>query len=166
MWVPEAEPVVGGFRARFDATSVARGIVPHVTVLFPFVPAAEIDAVSEDVAAHVRRLPGFDAALVAVRCFPEHVWLAPEPRARWVDLIEATCARYPDIRPYEGAVDSVEPHLTVGAATESTLTATIFTAAERELTRHLPLRFRVDTVSLLEEQADGTWVVAAQFPLA
>jgi hypothetical protein len=40
VWVPEAEPLVGPFRARFHAHAVARRIVPHVTVLFPRFPLA------------------------------------------------------------------------------------------------------------------------------
>ena len=57
------------------------------------------------------------------------------------------------------------PHLTVGEETESISTATIVAVAEKELAPCLPLRFRVETMSLLEEQTDGTWAVAAQFPL-
>ena len=41
--VPEAEPLVGGLRDRFDP--VARlGVPAHVTILYPFMPVAAIDA--------------------------------------------------------------------------------------------------------------------------
>lgn len=40
--VPEAEPLVGTFRDRFDP--VARlGVPAHITLLYPFEPPADID---------------------------------------------------------------------------------------------------------------------------
>lgn len=163
--MPEAEAVVGPFRARFDADAVARRIVPHVTVLFPFVPAVRMDdAVRADLTAHFGGLPPFRASLHAVRRFDEHVWLAPAPRARFVELIEATCARFPEFPPYGGAFDEPEPHLTIGEATAETSTEAILEAA-RELEPALPLRFPVEAVCLLEEQHDGTWAIATRFRL-
>ena len=38
-------------------------------------------------------------------------------------------------------------------------------AAERELTPGLPLRFRVEGVTLLAEAADGTWSAVRTFQL-
>jgi hypothetical protein len=43
--MPEADAVVGPFRALLDADAVARRIAPHVTVLFPLVPAVRVDDV-------------------------------------------------------------------------------------------------------------------------
>ena len=102
---------------------------------------------------------------MAVGHFPEHVWLAPEPRARWLELIGATCARFPGTPPYEGLFDEPEPHLTIGEQTADHPTEEILATAERELVPALPLRFRVESVTLLEEQADATWSVARSFPL-
>src|SRR5215216_5253276 len=38
--VPEAEPLVGGWRLRYDDASL--GVPAHVTLLFPFMPAEEL----------------------------------------------------------------------------------------------------------------------------
>jgi hypothetical protein len=165
VWVPEAEPLVGSFRACFDAASVARRIVPHVTVLFPFVPADDLARARPLAALHARSLTGFDAALERVRRFDRHVWLEPTPHACWVGLIEETSRRFPETPPYGGVFDTVVPHLTVGEATLAATTDEIHEAAERELASRLPLRFRVDALSLLEEAADGTWSVAGRLPL-
>ena len=41
--VPEAEPLVSAFRARFAAASVARRLPAHITLLIPFVAASKLD---------------------------------------------------------------------------------------------------------------------------
>ena len=40
----EAERVVAPWRRRFDPEAVARGIPPHITILFPFVRSPDVDA--------------------------------------------------------------------------------------------------------------------------
>ncbi|HYT30158.1 MAG TPA: hypothetical protein VEN82_05235, partial [Actinomycetota bacterium] len=39
--VPEAEDLVGAWRARFDPGG-GRGVPAHITLLFPFVPASHL----------------------------------------------------------------------------------------------------------------------------
>lgn len=58
--VPEAEPVVGQLRAGLDRAA-SRGIPAHVTVLYPFVPPAQITpAVLGKAAAAVASVQSFD----------------------------------------------------------------------------------------------------------
>src|SRR5215211_1311771 len=72
---------------RQDHVDNARlGVPAHVTLLFPFVPARDLDAADVDlVAAVVRRTPAFEVELREVRTFvpgPTEegvLWLAPEP---------------------------------------------------------------------------------------
>ena len=40
---PEAAPVVDGWRERTCSDRTSIGIPPHVTLLFPFVPAEDVD---------------------------------------------------------------------------------------------------------------------------
>ena len=54
--VPEVEPAVGELRSRLDGNA-RLGIPAHITVLFPFVPPAEIDD------GVLRRLAGIFAAV-------------------------------------------------------------------------------------------------------
>jgi 2'-5' RNA ligase len=165
--VPAAEPLVAGFRARFDALSVALRIVPHVTLLFPFAPVSAVDsALLASVAAHFAGRRSFHASLTSVERFPGHVWLAPSPRNRFLELTRATYERFPEYPPYEGAFPEPEPHLTIGAVTAGTSLQTIVEAAGRELAPALPLRFAVTAATLLEEQEDGTWRSTTTFPLA
>ena len=49
----EAEQVVGDWRLRYQPEAVERGLPPHLTILFPFVRATEID---DGLLTEVRRL--------------------------------------------------------------------------------------------------------------
>ncbi|WP_091345196.1 2'-5' RNA ligase family protein [Micromonospora rhizosphaerae] len=77
--VPEAEAAVGHHRDVLDA-SARLGVPAHVTVLFPFVPPAQIDTM---VVADLRRIfastAAFNFRLARTAWFGDQVlWLAPE----------------------------------------------------------------------------------------
>lgn len=162
-----AEEVVGDFRRRHNAESVARRIPPHITVLFPFVRVANLDdAVRSVAASHFGCFAAFDAELTRVGRFDEFVWLAPQPRDRFVELIDATCVRFPQFPPYEDTGIEPEPHLTIAAVDDAAAAVEIAALADRELARLLPFRFAVDCVALFEEGSDGTWHETTRFELA
>jgi 2'-5' RNA ligase len=164
--VPSAEDLVGGFRRLHNAGSVDRQIPPHITVLFPFARAAAVDApLLCAVASHFSGFASFEAELAEVGRFDDYVWLAPRPRHRFVDLIRATCARYPRHPPYEDASIEPEPHLTIAGVDGQEAAVELAALAGRELDGHLPFGFTVDGVSLFEEQGDGTWREQVVFPL-
>ncbi len=161
--VPEADLVVSAFRARYASASVANRIPAHVTLLFPYVAAARLDDEALSAAReHFRGIVPFDAALVAVGRFDEHVWLAPSPRDTFVELIRTTCRCFPESS-YGTEFPDPAPHLTIGQATLAVSAEAIFRAAEPEIAPHLPVRFRAGAAALLVEQADCTWAHAAVF---
>ena len=161
-----AEELVGDFRRRHNAVSLARRLPPHITVLFPFVKAAALNEdTHSDLAAHFSTLDPFEAALTGVGQFDDYVWLAPEPRDRFVDLITATCDRFPDLPPYEGEGGQPEPHLTIAAIDDGDSAERVANVARPEFALLLPFRFVVDSVSLFEEQDDGMWQESARFKL-
>lgn len=157
--VAEAEPLVARFRLRYDNASL--GVPAHVTLLFPFVPAAELD---EALFGELRELfvaqPAFSFALVGVSRFPEVAWLAPEPAEPFRRLTDLIRRRYPSYPPYEGIHDEVIPHLTVAKGDE-----TIQDELDAALAPHLPIVAEVREVMLLEEQPDGHWRTRERFPL-
>ena len=77
--------------APLPAGSVERGIPPHLTILFPFVPEHEI---GDEILTALERLyalvPPFDYALESVESFPDAAWLAPAPAEPFLDLIART----------------------------------------------------------------------------
>jgi 2'-5' RNA ligase len=113
--VPAAEAAVGAQRARLDSSALD-GVPAHVTVLYPFLPPAEI---APDVLAELSRLfagtPRFSFTLDQVRWFGESVvWLGPADESPFRALTALATAAYPSCLPYRGAHEDVVPHLTIG----------------------------------------------------
>ncbi len=160
--VPEAESAVGGWCARLASDAVL-GVPAHITVLFPFVASDEFDHdVRARLASALGSLAAFEFALVRTAWFGDDVlWLAPDDDRRIRTVISAAERAFPTLRPYGGAYDETIPHLTVGDRKPHSELVT----AENDVTANLPIRCRVETVTLLEEQGDGKWQAAEEFPL-
>lgn len=158
--VPEAEPLVREWRLRYDNADL--GIPAHVTLLYPFVPAEEVD---ERLVAELGELfaavPAFSVAFRRVARFADVAWLAPEPDEPFRRLTELIVGRYPTYPPYEGIHDEVIPHLTVAVGD-----AELQDRVDAALTPALPIAAEVRDAVLLVEQADGNWRTDSRFPLA
>jgi len=158
--VPEAEPLVGEWRAKHD-WSAQHGVPAHITLLFPFVPTDDVD---EELLADLRNLFASQAAftyrLPRIARFPEVAWLAPEPAEPFTDLIELIVSRYPEYPPYEGAHDVVIPHLTVAEGGGQ-----LQGEVEAALTPHLPIDAEAHEVKMIVEDAAGHWHTGERFPL-
>ena len=150
--VPEAEPLIRHLRVRHDAAG-AMGVPAHVTLLFPFGDGG--DGLEEMFAA----TEPFDFSLVAAAWFqdPPTFYLVPEPAAPFVTLVETLIARYPDFPPYSGAHGTIVPHVTVGHAVPED--------DVRKVEAALPIRAHAETVTWLEERADGRWGERRRFAL-
>lgn len=161
--VLRAAPLVDGWREKTVVDKPSIGIPPHITLLFPFVPAEEID---NQVLLDLRELfAGFEPfgfTLPRLARFPAVLYLAPEPAGAFVELTKAICERWPEHQPYEGEFETVTPHLTVATAEDDLLDA-----IEAELAPKLPLTSRATEAVLLEEQERfwQKWGTRASFPL-
>jgi hypothetical protein len=167
--VPAAEAAVGAHRARLDA-SARDGVPAHLTVLYPFLPPAEI---GPGVLAELSRLfagtPRFDFTLDRVRWFGESVvWLGPSDEAPFRALTARAALAYPSCPPYGGAHPDTVPHLTIGHRGEP---AELRAAAEavRPL---LPIAAKATEVTLMAGPEPGAhpgppgqWRTVASFPL-
>jgi len=161
--VPEAAELVDPWRERTCADRPSIGIPAHVTVLFPFVPAAELDAKVVSALTEVAAdADAFDFALTRPGRFPDTLYLEPEPAEPFVRLTEGVHARFPEHPPYEGAFDTIVPHLTVASGEEALLDD-----VEQNVVPGLPIRARADEIVLLEEvEGDwGRWDVRERLPL-
>lgn len=158
--VPEAEPLVGPWRRRFDPAA-ATGVPAHLSVLYPFLDHARIDdtvieALAATLAAHAPFETGFH------RCgrFPGMLHLAPEPDGPLRALTADVVARWPEAPPYGGRYADVVPHLTVAYSRDPSVLDTV----ETGLTGGLPFTSRVTAVQLVVW--DGArWHDARAFPL-
>lgn len=158
--VPEAEPLVGDWRMRHTQDAPA-GIPPHVTVLFPFVPSEGAGEAVERVAELVAAEPAFDLAFRRTARFPVVLYLDPEPAAPFLALTAAISDEWPEHPPYEGAHETVIPHLTVAESDDSALLDRI----AGEVEPRLPLEKRVTEASLFVESDTGRWHEHSRFPL-
>ena len=149
---------------RFELDPVARlGVPAHVSVLFPFVPAAEIDEhVMARTAALFRSVPAFTHSLVRSAWFGDEVlWLAPDTSEEFRSLTRLVWADFPAFPPYEGRFDDVVPHLTI--ADHGPVEA--MQAAELAVQRHLPITATARAVTLMIERSSGHWKAAVSFAL-
>ena len=129
------------------------GVPAHVTILFPFLPAAGLTPdVRRSIAGIAAAHEPFDVTFARVGRFPSVVYLAPEPSAPFTRLTEAVVARFPDYPPYEGVFDVVIPHLTLVESAAAPLDR-IAEAAER----HLPFTRRASSLEVLVEGPDARW---------
>jgi 2'-5' RNA ligase len=165
--VVPADDLVGDFRRRHHSASVARRLPPHVTIRFPFRPVADVDdALCAELTRHFSGLASFAAELTGVGSFARHVWLAPEPRDRFVELMQTTRVRFQEASVGEDAHREPVPHLTIGEARRGEDVERLAALAREELEPLLPFGFVVAAVSLLEEGADGLWHELSRFELA
>ncbi|WP_328958883.1 2'-5' RNA ligase family protein [Kitasatospora purpeofusca] len=158
--IPEAEPVVGGWRKEFDSAA-AVGIPAHVTVLHPFLPH---DRISAQVLAELGELfsahSAFDIGFESFGRFPGVLHLAPAPEDRLRSLTSAVADRWPEAPPYQGRFADVVPHLTVAYSQDPS----VFDEIEADGSDRLPVTARVASVHLLV--FDGTvWHERAEFAL-
>jgi len=149
--VPEAESKVGELRLAHDS-SAALGVPAHITILFPFFDADDVD--EAELADLISRFPAFDFELDRVEHFPDGTtWLRPAPSLPFVDLTAAVWQRWPERPPYEGLHDEVIPHLTISE-----------TPIDVQL--ELPIVARAREVTLIEEdEPSGHWTARLHLPL-
>jgi 2'-5' RNA ligase len=155
---PEVAAATEPWLERLVGARPSHGMPPHVTLLFPFPPAAApVIAETEQALA---RFDAFDVRFCEFGRFHDSdtLYLAPEPAAPFVAMTEALVARFPEWPPYGGAYDSVAPHLTVASGT-------CLDEAGRDLETRLPLHGRAREAVLLTEVAPERWVARASFPL-
>jgi len=156
--LPELEPLIGGWRQCYTADG-ARGMPPHVTLIFPFADSTDLtDRLGPLVQVFGAAAP-FEVTLAETARFPDLVYLRPDPEEAFVAMTEALVAAFPEFPRYAGAVEEIIPHVTVAEADEAVLAG-----IERKLVPHLPMRSRVERAWLVENTPAG-WRRHTAFPL-
>jgi len=161
---PEVDRIVAAYRLRHDRFAPI-GMPAHVTVHFPWLPAATVDP---DALAAVRALAGsiepFAVTFTELRWFaPSVLWLAPEPDHPLRELSERSAGRWPEHPLYDGQFAEVVPHLTIGERDAGGDPAALL-RTERELARVLPLRTGATELWWLVRGTDGRWAPRSVFP--
>jgi hypothetical protein len=142
--------------------TVSRELPPHVTALWPFLPADALDAhLERELEALLAGVAPFDFALSRVGGFTDVSYLAPEPTEPFVSLTRLLWERWPECPPFGGAYDEIVPHLTVALDP----TAGERLAIETDLAARLPVAGRAEEVVLVEETAAGALRKRRRFAL-
>ena len=161
--VPEAERYIARYRERFDP-SARRNVPAHVTILYPFMPPAQVDSgVIEELRAIATAVRCFDYRLAETRRFPVALYLAPQPEDSFAALTAAVFRAFPDYPPFEGKFATVVPHVTVAHADEAQL-CEIEVELRIALAPGSPLRARCSEMVLIENSS-GRWEELQRFPL-
>jgi hypothetical protein len=157
--VPEADPLLRAVTARVPA-AVREGVPAHVSLLYPFLPADELD---DGVVKTLSELFAEQAPLAVefreCRRRREFVYLPPDPRSGLEELTSELRRLWPDVTPYEGIYEEIEPHVTVALHTTPERAAEI----EREVVPGwLPISAELREAWLVV--FDGQWQLNRQFP--
>ncbi len=153
-------PPLQRIRRLYDRAATS-GVPAHVTLLSPFMPIVALTpGVRDELAGMAAGVQPFDVRFEAVGRFPNVVYLAPEPAAPFDGLTAAIVARFPDHPPYEGAFETVIPHLTLVESPTAPLDELAGQAQG-----HLPFSGRVSTMEMLVKSGDGRWRVHWRIPL-
>ena len=138
--VPEAEALVGGWRARHDPVA-SRGIPAHITLLYPFVNPEQLDA---DALDRVR-----DVLATAVP----------------LDLVLSEVATFPGVVPYGGKHPEPTPHLTVGQANDPDEFDDLHDRVRSRLGPRLPVSFRATHAAIYISHEEHQWHRLDEFAL-
>jgi 2'-5' RNA ligase len=160
--VPVTVPqTIARLRERMDP-SAAQGVPAHVTLLYPFMPVDGLDdAVRRKVGHIVASEQSFTVTFRGVARFPNVVYLPPEPADPFHRLTAALVEEFPDFPPYEGAYETVVPHLTVA----QDVPADYYAAAEHALPAALPVRHIVREAWLIGHLPEQPWHTLWRLPL-
>lgn len=155
--VPDAEPVVGPWRRRYDPMAPA-GVPAHITLMVPWLgPSVIDDAELARLAAVVAKTGTFDFSLRGVAWFARRVlWLAPDPAGPFLDLIAGVAEEF-EIPPWGGQFDEIVPHLTVAHAPEGLDLAPVAETLDNDL----PISCRAEEVWVMIGDGDRWWRRAA-----
>jgi 2'-5' RNA ligase len=156
--LPELEPLIGAWRRRYTGDG-ARGMPPHVTLIYPFADTSAVEERIEAVARILGAFAPFEVELRETARFPELLYLRPEPAEAFVAMTEALVDAFPEFPLYGGEVDEIVPHLTVAQADEEVLAV-----VQSELVGRLPLTTRCERAWLVEDAPAG-WRRHTAFPL-
>ena len=137
-----------------------RALAPHVTLLWPFVPARAVTpALTAELGRIVTRHRAFDASFGAVGAFLDAAYLAPDDPGPFVALTEAIVERWPDLPPYEGRFAEIVPHVTLREG------APLAPEVARAIEATLPVTSRVLEVRLAVPTRVRGWRTVARLGL-
>jgi 2'-5' RNA ligase len=161
--VPEADPLVGGWRKAGDP-SASHGVPAHVTLLYPFLPWERVDpGVLAELEWFFTGVDAFEVRFDDLGEFADHGVLYLDPVGDHLDeLAGALARRWPETPPYGGAVEAPYAHLTVLRDDDPAVRS----RAADAVRPGLPLTAVAARAALWACDEHGTWTERAVFSFA
>jgi 2'-5' RNA ligase len=141
--------------------------MPHITLLYPFRPPPDFDAVTPELARACAGLEPFAITLAALDSFAHGrerftIWAAPHPAEPLVRLHAALTAAVPDCDDTSRVGQGFTPHLSLGQARGW--------EALDELLRELragwaAIPFTLTVIAIIRREEDTPFVVDREIPL-
>jgi 2'-5' RNA ligase len=142
--------------------------MPHVTLVYPFLPRVALDAALPAAAEALAGIAPFKVFLSRLETFRHRggtstLWLAPEPKEALVGVQAALVARFPECDAVGRFAGGFTPHLSVGQARGEAALG----ALRRELEGWTPLAFTARAVTVIVRGAppDDVFRTLADVPL-
>ena len=132
---------------------------PHITLLFPFAPYAQLEAACATLYDLCATIPPFEVTLAGYGEFPGVIYMQPTDAEPIKQVFRQLYERFPDYPPYGGKFgNDLEPHMTIAQFDEHPLVA---------LPDYKPITFTVDRLHLWYgvEGADLPWLTYDVIPL-
>lgn len=141
--------------------------MPHVTLLYPFRPITEWDAVDAGLRAACASIGPFAIVLARFRHFSHSpraftLWLDPEPAGAVARLQAALQAACPECDAQSRHPSGFTPHLSVGQARDADQLQSLRGSFQ---SGWAPIRFEVTAVSLIARPEDGPFEERLRIPL-
>jgi 2'-5' RNA ligase len=158
--VREIEPVAQPYRRKYTDDG-ALGLLPHVTILYPFVAQTEWNPdVRQALESCLSTFSSFKFELMGVNRFASQrvLFLDPVPKEVILDLTRIVAETFPDYPLYEGKIPFEEhhPHVTIAIASTNQAFIEIEKSFNREISSRLPMLITVDEVWFIVK-ADNRW---------
>ncbi len=159
---PEVQAFATPLRLKYGFEGMVR-VPAHITVLFPFVPLAQLDAACHILSDLCASVPPFSVTLDGYGHFPTVTYLKPTNPAPIQALYRKVFAAFPAYPPYRGAfgIDEIIPHMTIGEFGSE------IERAAADFPSYAPLTFPVHNVHLIVgvEHQPVPWVTHDVIPL-
>lgn len=155
--VPAADALLASVKARHSRT-VREGVPAHVSLLYPFVAAGELDerVVSALGELFVEQVP-MSVEFAERYRHSGFVALRPDPIEGLKELTNKVRFRWPEVMPYGGIYGDVEPHLTVAMCHSDGVAMTI----GHEVAAELPISTELREAWLVV--FERRWILRARF---
>nr|BFE55816.1 hypothetical protein GCM10020063_003420 [Dactylosporangium thailandense] len=153
-------PQIQAVRSRHDPAY--RRWMPHINLVYGFVPQADFEAAAAVVAEVVAGTGPIRVRLAEVRRFDHRgsttVWVAPSPSDALRRLQSALAARFPGCT----SPHAFTPHMTIAKLTGASIEP-LYAALRRDWQ---PLEFTINAVDLISRGADTPFTVQHTVPLS